>query len=227
MKKLALLTIAVVVMCAMIGAGTFAYFTSTQSVEPTTFTSGTLNMALSNNSVFGSSDDVTGTWVSPANWKPGQSISGTLHFTNTGSVDAHHIYFMCQNAKNNGNGDGSNIMDKIIITNLQERFDGTTTDNQAAALAAQVGNHDSVLTLAEFVGQANGWYGFYTYDNISGNDDVIAAGDKGDYDLIFEFTFDPNADNAYQGDTCSFELGCKATQNSPTDGMVCLHQPAE
>lgn len=224
LKKLALLAIAVVVMCGMIGAGTFAYFTSSANVEPTTFTSGSLDMALSNDSVFGSSDDVTATWVSPSNWAPGQKTSATLHFTNVGSVDAHHIYFMLNNASNNGNGDATKLMDKIIISNLQERFNGTTTSNQALKVAHQVGNRDDVLTLAEFLGQANNWFGFYTYDDVSGDGNVIAAGDQQDYDLIMEFTFDPSADNTYQGDSCQFALASKATQNSPTDGMVCLHQ---
>ncbi|MGB9793091.1 MAG: hypothetical protein ACPLTR_11055, partial [Thermacetogeniaceae bacterium] len=82
---------------------------------------------------------------------------------------------------------------------------------------------DGVLTLAEFAGWANGWFGYYTYDDQSGDGIVLAPGDQRDYDLILTFTFDPNAGNEYQGDTYSFGIVANATQNSPTDGLVKLH----
>lgn len=227
MKKLIILVVALLVVATMAGAGTFAYFTNTETSTGNSFTSGTFDVKLAGGTQNG--DSVIGTWVSPSNWAPGQTVNGTLSFTNAGSINASHVYFMFKNLQHNGGADGSNMMEKIIVTNLQERFeraDGTsvTTSNQAANLAAQVGNHDSTLTLAEFAGFAENWYGYYTYDDQSGDGICVAGGDKTDYDLILGLTFDPDAGNEYQGDTCSFDFYANTTQNSPTDGLIKLHE---
>lgn len=223
-KKILAAVVGLMLVAALAGAGTFAYFSDTETSSNNTFTAGTLDMALSNDGLFGGTDSVTGTWVSPANWAPGEEVSATLHFTNKGSVASPHIYFKFENLRPNGNGDGSNLANKIIVSELKERFNGVTTGNQAAYIDGQVGNRDGVLTLAEFAGFANGWYGYYTFDDQSRDGVVLGPNDQKDYDLILKLTFDPSAGNEYQGDTFSFDLTANATQNSPTDGLIKLHQ---
>lgn len=216
------LVLAAILVIGLVGAGTFAYFSDSAQSTGNSFTSGTLDMELQGGTQNG--DSVIGTWVSPANWAPGQSVSAALEFNNKGTINSNHVYFMFSSLHNDATGDGSNMMNAIIVTNLQERFNGVTTSNQAATIDSQVGNHDGILTLAEFLGFANGWYGYYTYDDKSGDGVVLAANNQWDYDLILGFTFDAGAGNNYQGDSCSFSLTANATQNSPTEGLVCLHQ---
>ncbi|MGB9793119.1 MAG: TasA family protein, partial [Thermacetogeniaceae bacterium] len=143
-KKMLAVMVGLLMVAALVGAGTFAYFSDTEASTDNTFTAGTLDMALSNDGVFGGSGSVTGTWVSPANWAPGQSVTATLHFTNKGSVASPHIYFKFVNLAANGNGDGSNLAERIIVSELKERFNGVTTGDQAAYIDNQVGNHDGV-----------------------------------------------------------------------------------
>jgi len=224
MKKILMSLVVMALAVAAISGGTFAYFSDTETSTANTFTSGTLDMVLSGGTPIG--DSVIGTWVSPANWLPGQTFSATLQFTNVGSIDSHHIWFKFYNLQHNDNGgDGSNLMDVIIVNNLQERFNGKTTGNQAAKIDSQVGNNDGVLTLRELTGWMTGAFGFYTNDdqNLPTDDNVIGAGNLLDYDFILGFTFAATAGNEYQGDSCSFDMELQATQNTETVGMISLH----
>jgi predicted ribosomally synthesized peptide with SipW-like signal peptide len=218
MKKL-LLRLGLFVMAmgliAAVVAPTVAYFSDSATTTSNAFTAGTLNLYLGGGSQSG--DNVVGTWVSPAGWAPGQTTSATLRATNIGSINSQHLYFNL-NSQHESNGDSSNLMDVIIVTNLQERFNLVTTPDQAATLAAQVGNKDGVLTLAEFV--ATAWY---TYDDKSEDGIVLGAGNLWDYDLIIGLTFAATAGNEYQGDSCSFDMTVLSTQNSDTTGMISLH----
>lgn len=222
MKKILVLVVTLGLVIATVGAGTAAIFTDTAASSPNTFTSGTLNMVLSGGTQDG--DSVMGTWVSPANWKPGEVVNATLAFTNKGSVDAKHIYFILTGRPNDGKGDGSNLMNAILVTNIQERFNAISTGNQALTIAHQVGDRNDVLTLKEFVDFNYGSDAYYTVDDKSGDGVVIADNDKNDYALTLGLTFDPNAGNEYQGDTCGFSMRLRASQNSPTDGLVKLHE---
>jgi predicted ribosomally synthesized peptide with SipW-like signal peptide len=218
-KKMLLSVLVIGCIATVASAGTWAYFSDTETSTGNTFAAGTLDMSLSDDNENGGS--VVATWKSPENYKPGDTFENTLKFTNTGTIDAHHIYFYTEGLLHNANGDSSNLMNDIIITSIMERFNGVTTTNYAPTIEQQVGNRDGVLTLAEF---CNWRAGYYTFDDQSHlDDDVIAGGDQQDYDFILGFKFDENADNTYQGDNCGFDLRAVATQNSPTDGMVKLH----
>jgi len=225
MRKILILLLAVGVVACMVGAGSFALFNDVESSIGNTFTAGSLDMQLSNTpgtpGTPGSSESVTQTWVSPSNWAPGETCGATLHFNNTGTVDAEHIWFKFSNLSHSGS---ANLMDAIIVTTIQERFNSVTTGNLASYIAGQVGDKASPLTLSEFLGWANGWYGYYTVDDQSGDGIVIGATDLWDYDFILEFEFDADAGNEYQAASCSFDLTVKATQHSPDDGAICIHE---
>lgn len=211
MRKILVAVLSVLLVAALAGAGTFAYFSDEEVSSANTFTAGTLDLKLSNDGT-SFTDGVTGTWVSPNNWAPGETVNGIVHCTNDGSIDSRHIYFTFDLT------DDSNMARQIIVTDLRERFNGVTTANQAVNCAHQVGNHDDVLTLAELCGAQ-----WYTYDDRSGDGVVLQAGDQKDYDLIVQFKFDENTGNEFQGDSCSFDVTLNATQNSPTDGYIALH----
>lgn len=223
-KRLMLGTMMIVLVCALVGGATFAYFSDTATNTGNTFTAGTLNMVMSDDNET-DQDNLTATWVSPTNWAPGQEVTGTIAFKNTGSIKAQHIYFGFYNLLSNGQGDGTNLMDKIIVTNLTEKFNNTTVPNAVAAVEQQVGNKDGILTLRELAGFHTGADGYYTWDNKSGDGTLLAANSAiSDYSLSFTFQFDPGAQNEYQRDTAGFTFKARATQNSPTDGLVCFHE---
>lgn len=217
-KKIILSILIIGTIATIAGAGTWAAFSDAGTSSGNTITAGTLNMVLKNNG--GSGDDVGATWTAPTGFKPGDSFQSKLDFTNQGSIDSHHIFFYLDNPTYGGGKNNANLMDQIIITNLQETFNGATTLNQAANVASQVGNHDNVLTLKEF---CDFTAGYYTIDDQSGDGIVLQNGNQNDYSLIMGVTFSPDAGNDYQGATCGFNLRCVATQNTDTGDMVKLH----
>jgi len=220
MKKILLSVVTIGVVGAIAAGATSAYFSDTETSTGNTFTAGTLDLKLANNDDTTFANGTIGTWVSPTNWAPGESLTSTIHMTNVGSVDSHHVYFGFYNPTHTGS---VNLMDKIIITSVVERFNSHTTANQAAALAGQIGDHVAPLTLAEMVNFMPNGYGFYSWDDQSGDNVILAGGDQKDYDITFAMQFDPNAGNEYQGLTAGFNFNMNATQNSPTEGMISIH----
>lgn len=218
-KKIILSILMIGTIATMAGAGTWAAFSDTGTSSGNTITAGTLNMVLSDDDE-NALDNVVATWTSPAGFKPGDEFESALRFSNTGSIDSHHIWFYLEGLQHNDyNADGSNLMDAIIITDIHERFNSVTTSNQLALLTSQVGDGVAPLTLREFCGSQ-----YYTFDDQSGVDDnVLGVGDLSDYDLSIKFKFADDAADKYQGDNCAFNLKCVATQNTPTEGMIKLH----
>lgn len=207
---------------AVVAGATYADFSSTAVSTTNAFTAGTLDVQVSNNNT-DFSKSVSGTWTSPANWAPGQEVEGTVHMTNVGTVDSKHVYFGFNSAVVTGGTNGVNLMNKIIVTNLTERFNGVVTADQTAAVAALIGDGIMPLTLKELVDFSNaqsGGYGFYSWDDKSTDAIILQANNQKDYDILFKFKFANDAGNDYQGATASFVLNMNATQNSPTDGMV-------
>lgn len=204
---------------SLVGGATFAEFSSQQNATSNSFTAGTLSIQISKDGTNFGSDGVSGTWVSPSNWAPGQTVDGTISLTNTGSVNAQHIYFGLRNLSHSGGTGSVDLMDKIIVKSIKEKFNGVETAEQVQNIASQVGNRDTTLTLKELASSD-----YYTWDDQSSDNITLQAGDKKDYALSFQFQFDPNAGNEYQDAKASFDINANATQNSPTDGYVKLHQ---
>ena len=109
MKKIlmSLMTIALVI--GLVGAGTVAYFSDTETSEDNTFTAGTL--------------DLTAVGGSPmpfavANMKPGDSGSGTVTLTNAGTIGAAELDIAV-----------STIVNDDVDTAEPENDQGTNTGN--------------------------------------------------------------------------------------------------
>lgn len=206
----------------MASAGTWAWFTDTASTPASTFTSGTLDLQLANpNGPY--LDNVVATWNSP-NFKPGDTFSAELRFNNAGTVGANHVYITPGNLQHTGSAD---LSDKIIITNIKGHFipinyyganlvtfPGVLLyDGKWVGLAYALGNHDGVLTLKEFCSSK-------FVANYLSLAPVLSPNNKHDLGFLLEGKFAEDAGNEYQGTSCSFELVCKASQNSPVDGFV-------
>ena len=206
-SKIAMSLLVIVVALTMIVGSTVAYFGDIGNVSGNTFSSGTLIMKING------LDNAPAAWRSDSNWAPGQSVSGTLQFQNVGTVAANHIFYTF-----NEFGD-TTFMDNIHVTALDEIFDGVSTGDQVAAAAAQVGDGQLPLTLRELT--SVDWYAF---DNVAGGDPSVINGSTtaSDYSLSFTFTFNPDAGDTLQGKIAGFDLVCRASQETPTDGYLPL-----
>lgn len=215
MKKILILMLAIGVVACLVGVGSFAAFNDVETSIGNTFTSGDINLKLTGGVQNG--DSVTATWKSPDNWAPGEEVSATLMMTNIGTVDAKHVRMDWA-----GLTHGSpNLMDEIIITTFAEVCNGTiypSSGNEATDVAHACGNHDDILTLAEFV--STSWI---TVDDWTGDGITLEAGDHNDYGYEITFTFDANASNSYQGTSCSFGMVLTATQSTDMGGAIPLH----
>lgn len=214
-KKILASLSSVLLVAALVGGATFAEFSSTADSTKNTFTAGTLDLKVANNLFDTFSKNAVGTWVSPAGWAPGDTATGTLQFTNDGTINSKHVYFNFTNLT----ASTTNLAKAILVTDINERFNGVNTGNQVTNIAAQVGDGVMPLTLAELESSA-----YYTWDDKSGDGIILSANGQKDYALNFTFQFDPNAGNEYQGTSTGFTLAANATQNSPTEGFIKLHE---
>jgi predicted ribosomally synthesized peptide with SipW-like signal peptide len=212
-KKLLSSLSALLLTSSLVGGASFAEFSSQATSAANTFTAGTLNLGLS---ASGPTASGTAAWNS-GNMKPGDEVTGQIDLTNTGTVDASHVYFYFNQIQNSD----PELFNQIIVTSVKEKFNGTTTAEQLDSLKASMGiNAADDLTVAKLFTTA-----FYSWDDRSGDGIILSAGDKKDYSLIFTFKFKDMANNNdVQGKTAAFTLKAEARQNSPTEGFVPLHQ---
>ncbi|MEW6769866.1 MAG: TasA family protein [Bacillota bacterium] len=93
-KKLLLLTLALLLVAGMAGAGTFAYFTDTETSTGNTFTAGTLDLKIKDG---GSNwnDGIVAEW-SMSNMIPGVTTAyGSIDLKEVGSLTADHLKITC------------------------------------------------------------------------------------------------------------------------------------
>ena len=91
MKKILGLSIALIVVIAVVGGGTFAYFNDTQTSSGTVFASASLDLGLANTSGGNPTADTTATFSSSATWQPGATATGTLYINNAGNIAMGHV----------------------------------------------------------------------------------------------------------------------------------------
>jgi len=173
-----------------------------------TFTEGKVDLKLSNDGgVF--TDGVTGTWVSPDNWAPGDELTASLYIRNDGK---ERITLATVDWVNPGHGD-PNLLDKVQVARWRESSGGSAVDRLAQYAPACDANGDGVLSAMELIeygpipleapAAASGRRG----SSSSGN--VLAPG--GDpYVIEMAFRFMEDAGNEYQGASGSFDLRVSA-----------------
>ncbi|RLI40291.1 hypothetical protein DRO69_13115 [Candidatus Bathyarchaeota archaeon] len=211
MKKGNITVLASVLMMVLVataaGAGTFAYFSDTETSSGNTFTAGTMDLKLNGG------DSVTATWTVD-DWAPGETVTATLKIKNVGSVGAYWLYIGISSLT-----DG--LSDQIHITEfvIEELWGGY---NHVDWMATVCWSTEAPLTLAEF-GQYAGTdhpYGFMACgDDWTGTYDpsapkILPAG--GEITLRMTFLFNPDAGNEYQAKSCTFELKVAIWNGQPS-----------
>jgi len=138
----------------MMGAATFAYFSDIGTSTNNTFSSGTLDLQLSNDTVT-YTDNVTATFGGTNMAPDGTPVTGTLSLKNNGSIDANHenitfVNSLTQSGSLPGN-DSTHPMDMFLqITTLT--FGGA---DELATLPDSNGNGIKDLDDLEISGLSN------------------------------------------------------------------------
>ncbi len=91
MKKILGLGLVALLVMAMVGGGTWAYFNDTETSGGNILTAGTLDLGLANTSGAETGGSVNATWTSPAGWKPGDTVDYTLYLNNSGSINMSSV----------------------------------------------------------------------------------------------------------------------------------------
>lgn len=196
MRRILFLNLMVIGLAAVVAgaAGTLAYFSDNATSSSNTFTAGTLNVVLQNGGSGSWTDDVSGTWTTPAGWAPGNTYTQVLKFANVGSVPAHSGLIDFQN----GGCTGANMFEKIQVTSYQESWDGGATwdptDNAPGLVGVfdltgpgKFGNGDGKLSLWELIngdsttpgGQSPSPYDLAMYAPADGRSVPSQTGDHG------------------------------------------------
>lgn len=93
-KSIWLSILSIFAVLAVVGGLTLAYFSDTGTSSANVFTSGTLDMKLSDSNE-PAAENVSGTWG--LNSAPGDTFTGDLGITNSGSVPADHVELQFSN----------------------------------------------------------------------------------------------------------------------------------
>ena len=223
MKRIIFATAALVLVLAMLGVGTLAYFTSTRTSYTNSFTTGTLDLQLSD-----ANEDwapqVYGTWTSPANWAPGEVFVSTLGLRNAGNVDALMVYADWNNLQ--GNEGLANWIEVVEISDSYPWIGGSNLpygDNYVVNFqspAASDANGDGHLTLAELIvwgtnkttsGSPHPWDVSLSSVEIKGPPAILPAGAT--LGIRFGFKLMAETPNEFQGATCTVDLAVMASQS--------------
>lgn len=210
---ISLLTIALVSVVA-VGA-TRAYFTDTATSTGNTFTSGTLDLKLSDANE-GWSDGVTSTWSSPANWAPGQEVKTSIYLRNTGTIPAMAVYANWNNLQ------GNTEMAKFIEVTWLSDSTGINTNSITPFVTVYDTNGDTKLSLYELVNGLAHYNSAATPDPFQArffadadegyHNPVLLAG--GEFEIKLGYKFMESAPNTLQGTWASFDLTLQAAQHA-------------
>jgi predicted ribosomally synthesized peptide with SipW-like signal peptide len=219
-KKILASMVVIGILALAMGYGTYSYFSDQAKSTGNTFTAGTLDIKL-----WGSSwqNDVVGTWVSPTNWAPGESVEATLYMKNFGSIGVTHIGVKVDNLGGTGL-ESAVLLTKFVYTEYWDYTNnkpGTTRQEYditgwviSLIDGADGSTPDGKGTLKEFIYWCAVPHSLKFFEGSweSGEPYLKPNGANEQY-LILGFTFDPDAGNEYQGKTASFDLSVIAAQS--------------
>lgn len=215
-KKILASVIVIGILAFAMGLGTYSQFSDTNSSQYNTLTSGTLNIELSNDQTYWYGN-VSNTWTTPGYWKPGDGFNSTLSVRNVGNIGCYWLHF-CIEDLTGDTGTGS-FADNIFVEEFcwwMFKPDGSLRwmVNWTAAGIAGWGPFDStvdtdIMTLQEF-------FNAYPYGPMAWEDvppGILGPNDGSVVKITMLLRFNPNAGNALQGKSCTFEARVWAAQS--------------
>mgnify|MGYP001577596149 CR=1 FL=1 len=189
MKKILGLGMVALLVMAMVGGGTWAYFNDVETSGDNILSAGTLNLGLANASGGSSNGSVSTTW-SLSDMAPGNTKTGTLWARNSGTINMASVNITFDYAITNGtpvsvNGSAStNNTDKLekMLTATTVTWNGTTV----AALEGLTLEALKLLPSGTLLGTG------------------LGAGIEGGLNIIW--TFNTAATNGCQGDSANITV---------------------
>jgi len=188
MKKILGLSVAALMVMGLVGGGTWAYFSDTETVSDNMFAAGTLDLGLSTTAGQNPTQSITGTFDA-SNWAPGDTKTATIYVNNEGTIAMSSV---------NLTWTISDVTDGTPAT--VDAGPGGDTDNftKMVKLTTVTWNGTSVANLVN-----------QTLDSISLsdlNENLGALPANTEVPFVLTFTFDSAATNGCQGDSVNMTL---------------------
>ena len=198
MKKILGLTVAALLVMALVGGGTWAYFSDVETSSGNVFTAGTLDLGLSNTIATTPDGSVIETWdVTVGDWAPGDTVNATLYVYNDGTIDMAHVTVALSYTA---------VVDGTPAGVTAPGGDNDLLDKMIEATTVEWGPTGSLVSVANWAGQP--------LDTIAGLADedlgTLVAGVEKELHILF--TFDTAATNGCQGDSLTMTLTLTGTQ---------------
>lgn len=202
---------------ALVVGATFAYFSDVSSSNDNIFQSGNFDLQVADNDSEGFGDSVTASFVSPENWAPGEKFVDFICFKNNGTTDIQQVLF---NLTSPNAGLGGVTLDDFVYVSSIELGPVTAPECEAAGGVGTQGLTDfTILFNSRFGTNAPLSSLLATIDGLNPVDDdlfddaanKLAPGNIAK--LRVEWTFDPLATSAQEGQSVEIDLGFNATQN--------------
>ncbi|MBU3967162.1 MAG: M73 family metallopeptidase [Euryarchaeota archaeon] len=200
----AILTIAFV--SSLLGAGTLAYFSDTETSSGNTLTAGTLDLKIKDGGLIWRDGIATAEWTL-SNMKPGDSTYGSIDFKNFGNLYANHMEITANYTITDPPGPESDTQEntpademasEMVLTNMVYAYDSTEVD---------------VLPL---ISDENGNGKKDLYDLKYGGADNLPLSQVGVQRSSIDMTvqLNPDAGNNFQGDTLNLTMIFTMNQHS-------------
>lgn len=223
----AILTIALV--SVLVGAGTFAYYTDTETSSGNTLVAGTMDLKIKDGGLDWTDGISTAEWTL-SNMKPGDPpVYGSIDFINTGSISANHLEITCNytvieevpqtvsDTDPNTDGNPDSMAKHMIITSMIYA-DGTWEYNLLTGNKTDNGNiietnddwkvndvgGDEKITLYDLKHDLSG----IGIDNLEPPTSIVTP------TLDMRIKFDEDAGNDFQGDTFNLTMIFTLNQDS-------------
>lgn len=216
MNKILTSLLMIGVVAAMVGAGTWAYFSDTETSVSNSFAAGTLDLKLTGGTAAG--DGVIDTWTTPTDWAPGLTATGTLTMDNVGTINMTKVKMTVavtdsgvsinepECVAEGGTWTPSTCTGNTAKDDISTKIDVTTLTYNAVdilpALVTARGDKVAPLLLSEL----NGLSG---YDLISAASTSVLPGDGSGvttHPLVMTVTLQTGTLNEYQSDKSAITL---------------------
>jgi len=188
-KKLAMGLLAAVLGIALIGGGTFAYFSDTE-VSNNTFAAGTLDLAV-NPSVI----------IDVDNLKPGDVMVREFLLENNGSLDISTVDLATSynviDAKGDNTDDFGKHIKVLFLENADKTGDGWVIDDYNDIIS-ETTLYDLQNMTPDAVENVQSWITHLL--GLGGEDSGLPAGDSDQMFVAFEFVDNGEDQNEFQGD---------------------------
>ncbi len=193
MRKILGLTVAAVLVMGLVGGGTWAYFSDTESVTTNILSAGTIDL----------SSDVATAELTAANFAPGDVLgTGNITLTNDGSLDANVLNITVTFVENDNAYSTGNATDMTANETAAMLQVTTLTYGGTDILAANVSDDNS-----------NGWKDL---DDVANADLSSLAGINASASKDFIITIQARGSemtNSYQNDGVDVTFTFELTQN--------------